>query len=676
MSFLAPLFFVGLAALAIPVLLHLIQREKKQIQHFPSLMFIRRVPYKSVQRRRIHNWLLLMVRLTALLLIVLAFARPFFRSSDAATAPGEGAREVVVMLDQSYSMAYGDRWDRARAAAREALNGLSASDRGSVVLFSSNAEIAIRSTAERNRLLAAVPDAAPSAGATRYAPALKVAGSILAESTLPRREAVLISDFQRGGWRGEEGSRLPLGATLKPVSVGGAADAPNVAVTTVSLARSTFAEMERVGVTAAVVNRAEQPMTGGTLALEVDGRAIQSERLDVPANGSASVAFMPFTVTGTNMRATVRVGTDALPADNAFNFVVSPAVPIRVIVVSGTTNAGLYLTRALSIGDMPRFEMTVRQPDALSDADLQRAGVVLLNDVPVSAALGRRLARFVEAGGGLFVAAGPRAVWPSDIDALPAVLTGPVDRTRGDAARIGALELGHPVFEVFRAPRSGDFSSARVYGYRNATPATGTQVLARFDAGAPAVIERRVGTGRVLLWTSTLDLSWSDLPIKPVFLPFVQQSVRYLANYREPAPWLSVGQVLDPGGVRPTIQGSVIALTPSGRRVSMGDDEGEVLELGEQGFYELRSANSQNAAEAVVASNVDPAESDLTPMDPKEIVAAAVGTEAADGSGAAAGLPMTPEAQERSQRLWWYVLVAGILLLGVDTLLSNRLSKA
>jgi len=672
------LFFVGLAALAIPVLLHLIQREKKQIQHFPSLMFVRRVPYKSVQRRRIHNWLLLLVRLTALLLIVLAFARPFFTRTDVAAAPGGGARELVVLLDQSYSMAYGDRWDRARAAARDALNTLGPSDRGSVVLFSSNAEIAARSTPELNALLAAVPDGPPSAGATRYAPALKVAGSILAESPLPRREALLISDFQRGGWRGEEGSRLPLGTTLTPVSVGGLASDPNVTVTTVALARSTFADKERVGVTAAVVNRAEQPMTGGTLSLEIGGRAIQSERLDVPANGSASVAFMPFTVTSPNMRGTVRVGADALPTDNAFHFVVSPSEPVRVVVLSGTTSAGLYLTRALEIGDTPRFATELRQPDTLSDADLQRAAVVFLNDVTVTAALGRRLVRFVEAGGGLFVAAGPRATWPSDVDGLPAVLTGPVDRSRGDGARLGGIELGHPVFEVFRAPRSGDFSSVRVYGYRNVMPADGAQVLARFDAGAPAVMERRLGTGRVLLWTSTLDLSWSDLPLKPVFLPFIQRSVRYLANYEEPLPWLSVGQVLDPDtGIRPAARGSLVALTPSGERVAIGDGEGDVLELMEQGFYELRPAAAQGDAEAsVVASNVDPAESDLTPMDPKEIVAAAVGTAPAGTSGDGTGIPLTREAQERSQRLWWYVLMAGIVLLGVDTLLSNRLSKA
>ncbi len=223
MSFLAPLFFVALAALSIPVLIHLIQREKKQVVRFPSLMFVQRVPYKSVRRRRIHNWLLLMVRLTALALIVLAFARPFLQRDDLNTAVGTGAREVVVLLDQSYSITYGDHWDRARAAAQNVISALGPDDRASVVFFSSGAEIALRSAApgERQRLAAAIAAAKPGAGATRYAPALKVAGSILADTSLPRREVVLISDFQRGGWRGEEGARLPEGTTVTPVAISG-----------------------------------------------------------------------------------------------------------------------------------------------------------------------------------------------------------------------------------------------------------------------------------------------------------------------------------------------------------------------------------------------------------------------------------------------------------------------
>ena len=679
MSFIAPLFFVALAALAIPVLIHLIQREKKQILRFPSLMFVQRVPYKSIQRRRIHNWLLLMVRLAALALIILAFARPFFERQDLAPT-GTGAREVVVLLDQSYSIGYADRWERARAAAYDAINGLGAADRGSVVLFSSGAEIALRSTApgEQERLTAAVAAAKPTDGATRYAPALKVAGSILAESPLPRREVFLISDFQRGGWRGEEGARLPEGSKVTPVLIGGGTDAPNVSVTAVSLARSTFSNQERVAVTAVVVNRGTRSLTNGQLVLEIGGRPIQTERLDVEAASSGSVTFAPVSLASSNMRGTVRAGADALAADNAFNFVISPAQPVRVVVVDrgGTGSATLYLTRALAIGDAPRFETTVRQPDAVSDDDLRRASLVILNDIAVPAALGRRLARFVDAGGGLFVALGPRAAWPQeDADILPAALQAPVDRTRGDAARIGALEYGHPVFEPFRAPRSGDFAAARIYGYRTVAPVPSAQVLARFDSGAPALLERRTGTGRVLLWTSTLDSAWSDFPLKPVFLPFIHRAARHLSAYAEPAPWSTVGQVLDASlGAAASRPGGGVVVTPSGRQVPIDEEGSEVLELTEQGFYELRTRAGEGVA-LVVASNVDSAESDLTAMDPKEIVAAAT-SGPGDGSGArAAGVPLPPEAQERSQRLWWYLLCIGVLLLGADTLISNRLSK-
>src|SRR6266850_2496869 len=354
MSFLAPLFFLGLATLAIPVLIHLTQREKKMVQQFPSLMFVRRIPYQTVRRRKIRDLALLLVRLTALALIVGAFARPFLWRPDAATAIGPGAREVVVLVDQSYSMAYGDRWDRAKAAARDAINRLGPSDRGSVVLFSSGADIALRSTAERDRLIGSIAAAAPTPGGTRYGPALKVAGSILAESPLPRREVILISDFQRNGWRGEEGSRLPVGTTVTPVMMGGPADMPDVAVTSVSLARSTFSDQERVTVTAAVANRTDKPVIADTLTLEVGGRGIQTEPLALMPNGSASIAFPPFTVGSRNMRVSVRAGSDALATNNVFYFVVSPATPVRIIVVdSGArAGAGLYLTRALSIGEM------------------------------------------------------------------------------------------------------------------------------------------------------------------------------------------------------------------------------------------------------------------------------------------------------------------------------------
>src|SRR5262245_40556281 len=139
MSFLSPLFFLGLGAIAIPVFVHLIQRERKRVVEFPSLMFVQRIPYQSVRRRRIRHWFLLLMRAAAMALIIAAFARPFFASGAVAAAAAGGSREVVILLDQSASMGYADDWQRAQNAARDVIGSIGANDRATLVLFSRNA---------------------------------------------------------------------------------------------------------------------------------------------------------------------------------------------------------------------------------------------------------------------------------------------------------------------------------------------------------------------------------------------------------------------------------------------------------------------------------------------------------------------------------------------------------
>ncbi|MGH9310267.1 MAG: hypothetical protein ACRD1U_12885, partial [Vicinamibacterales bacterium] len=335
----------------------------------------------------------------------------------------------------------------------------------------------------------------------------------------------------------------------------------------------------------------------------------------------------------------------------------------------------LYLSRALAVGDAPKFELQSREGESLSTSDLQTAGLVIVNDVQVSSSLADRLAQYVEGGGGLLVVAGQRGTWPQDRAALMPALPGEaVDRSRGEAGRLVGLEYGHTVFEPFRAPRSGDFSAARFYGYRAVTAQPGANVLARFDDGTPALLERRVGAGRVLVWTSSLTIEWSDLPIKPVFLPFVHQLARHLAGYREPSPWLTVGEVLDPSRTLAAHETDVrTVVSPSGQRVSLDPEGGDVVELEEQGFYELRGQGTTGAPAATVAANVDLTESDLTAMDPREVVAAATGSTGAGASGAATA-EMTDATREATQRIWWYLLFAGAVLLAAETLVSNRMA--
>jgi len=379
------------------------------------------------------------------------------------------------------------------------------------------------------------------------------------------------------------------------------------------------------------------------------------------------------------MRGSVKVSTDALARDNVFDFVVSPSEPVRAVVINraGADREALYLSRALAIGDAPRVELTATTPQTFSDADARLASVVIVNDVQVPDALADRLARFVAAGGGLLIAAGPHATWPSHAaDLVPALPGDAIDRTTSTPSRLGGLEYSHPIFELFRAPRSGDFSAARFYGYR-AAPQPSGQVLARFDDGTPALMERKSGAGRTLLWTSTLDLEWNDLPVKPVFLPFVHTITKYLADYAEAPASLTVGQVIPAprriaGGGGAVNRGGTIVVAPSGARASINSEDG-ALELTEQGFYDVRTQGAGADAAMTLASNVDLTESDLTPMDPRELLAAVAGRAPAGAAGSDAGRP-SAEAQAQAQRLWWYLLVAGGLLLAAETLLSNRLS--
>jgi hypothetical protein len=677
MSFLAPAFFLALGAIAIPVLVHLVQRERKRVVEFPSLMFVQRIPYQSVRRRRIRHWFLLLMRAAAFAMIVTAFARPFLpQRAAAAAAISGGSREVVIMLDQSASMGYGDHWQKARTAAEQAIRDVGLNDKATLVLFGRNAEESIRATSDRGRLTAALSSAKVTSGATRYGPALKLAESILARSVLPRREAILISDFQKTGWSGAEDVHFSEGMRLTPISV---ADqkTTNLSVPSVTFARSTFSGQERITVTVGVSNRSADAANGIPVTLDIDGHQLEKQNVNVGANAATSLSFAQFTLTDPGVHGVVRAGNDALPADNTFHFVLAPSQPLSVLVIdSGDRSASFYLTRALSIGTTPAYRAELVPAARVTPSMLDKRSVVILNDATVPPAIaGGALRAYVERGGGLLVVAGEHSSWPtSEPDLLPGVLGATTDRTANRGGTIGYRDNSHPVFEVFKAPRSGDFSAARIFRYRVLQPGTGDRVLARYDDGAVAAAEKRVGTGRVIAWTTTLDDSWNDLVVKPVYLPLVQQLVKYLARYEQPSAWLTVGQVVDLSA-RLKNRADRVVVTPSGERINVRSSESGVIELNEQGIYEIRSANS-SAPPDRIAVNLDATESDLTPLDPNELVAAVTGR-ATQTSEAPAAAPtqISAEEAERRQSIWWYLLFAGLLLLTAESAVANYLSR-
>ena len=679
-SLLAPAFLFGLAALAVPVFVHLTHRERKAVLRFPSLMFLERIPYQAVKRQRIRDLLLFALRCAAVALLVLAFARPFLARRSALLGASTGARDVVILLDRSYSMAYGDRWTRARAAAKRVVQGLSGDDRGAVVYFDDAATATGALTSDKTALLAALDSVRPAAGGTRYDAALRVAGQILGDTARERREVVLISDAQRAGWSRRELPALPAGVRLVQVSVGDSVTS-DVAVTAVEVRHEVDragAQLDRASVVAWLANRSADSVSARTVTLEVNGRVQKSVVTDISPNGRAMARFDSLPLPEGVSRGTVRAGADALEPDNIFHFTLTrtPSLPVVVLESSSASpDAGLFLRRALSIGDRPSFAVTTARGSGLTGGALRGARLVILDDAPVPGGeAGRRLLDYVGSGGGLLIALGAHSRpddWPALADQLLPRPAAPIDRLDTHGATLGFLDRTHPIFDVFSTPHSGDFSAARFYRYWNVVPAPGDRELARFDDGHVALLERRVGRGRVLVLTSALDAVWSDFPLQPVFLPVLREAATYAAGYSETRPWAVVGDVA-------TIAGSAtpaVVVAPSGTRLHLGKSgEPAALQLAEQVFYEILPDRGASDSTRIVAVNVNLTESDLAPLD-TTLFAAAVAPRATASGSRHPGETISPAELERRQRTWWFLLLAALLVLGAETVLSNRLPR-
>jgi hypothetical protein len=701
MGFLAPLFLAGLAALAIPIAVHLTNRERKEVVAFPSLMFLQQIPYRSVRRQRLRHILLFAVRCAALILLVAAFARPLVERSGSAAALGTGAREVVILLDRSYSMEYGDRFSRAQDAARDAVSSLGAADQGTLILFDGRATVAFEGSSDVGALRAAIGRATVGSGITRYTPALKIAQGILDDTERPRREVVLISDFQSSGWEEREEVPLPAGTSVVPVDVGESVETVNTAVTDVTLFREAVGVREQLTVSARLVNTGTDSVSMPA-SLEVNGRVLETRSIRVPPRGAGTVTFAAVPIPDGISRGTVSTPDDLLPADNSFHFVVSPEQALSVLILeppAAPAAHSLYLSRALAIGDRPVFRTARKQASALNADDLTRRSLVILNDAnfPTGDA-GRRLREFVTNGGGLLVILGERSnprTWGAEAQALlPGTVGAPTERPGGRGSTLASIDYGHPVFELFNAPRSGDFSGARFYRYRTVTPADSAAILARYEDGNVALAAHAAGEGRVLLMSSTVDALWNDLAVQPVFLPFVHQLVKYAAAYSEVRPWFNVGQVLDvsayarelsaiPAGTGSALPATsadareLIAEAPSGETVGAVDSQQPgFIEVAEQGFYELRTGGVGNRGRGLaVAVNLDLSESDLSRMDPAELVAAVTTSTPGTRAAGAGTVQLTTQERERRQSLWWFLLIGAVVLLAAETLLSNRLSR-
>lgn len=634
MSFLFPLFLLGALSVAVPLVLHFAARERAPLLPFSDVRFLSRVLVPRDRRRRLRELLLLALRIAALLLLTLAFARPFFD-----TAAGAGPTTVIV-VDRSLSMSAPGQMETARERARGVAADLPPDRMAAVVAFADRAEVLQEPTLDRAAVRAAVEGMDPTAGATRYAAGLAAAVELL-DGRAGR--IVVVTDLQASGWEDQRAAVPPdvavEVAALDPVG-------QNLAVTAVEWAPGE--------ITAVLLNSGSGPReTDVTLAL--DGQEFARRTVSL-APGVTEVRWE--TPAGPERVAAVTVA-DAVGFrwDDTRWALPGSADPTRVaFVVNGGALDGdaFYVARALDAAMQSRpFAVRPVAPGnvaSLEPAARDAADVIVLAGTDGLSRPGRaRIAAFVQRGGGLLVTVGP-GVDPRlirDVLGAEAAVTVEADgRTPGDALRrrLVVVDPRHPVFRPFDDPAA---TFAQVRFMRSAAltlPAPGTdsldpagraQVLATFDDGGPALIEYDADPGRAFVFASDLHSAWNDFPRRPAFVPFLHETVRYLAGSRVAPRHVTPEEA--PAGV-PPVPG-VAAAPATGRRIAV---------------------------------NVDPRESEPAPMTRDAFLARLAEAPARDPS---VGGTVAAAAREAGQALWWYALLAMAAALAGEAWLGRSMAQ-
>ncbi|HEX7937884.1 MAG TPA: BatA domain-containing protein, partial [Gemmatimonadaceae bacterium] len=601
MGLLAPAFLAGLMAIGIPIVIHMINRERKETIAFPSLMFLRKVPYKSVRRQKLRHLLLLALRCLAIAIIIAAFARPFFERQIAAAATGNDGREVVVLLDRSYSMGMGTRWERATAAVSAVANDIRANDRVSVIAFDASAAQVVEPTSSASRVEAVVSRLKPGSAPTKFGPAFRMAAQILTASEQARREIVLISDFHRIGFTPSDEVALPLRTTVKTVDVS-RGESGDAAVSSVAVSRQRDGNRVRATVTARVTNLGTDTRNVDA-TLELAGRPADTRSVRVGPRATAQVVFPAQPVSALATRAAVRITPDSQPANDAFYFTIAEDAGASALILersNARASQSLFAMRAWGVADDPVVRVDVRTSSAATPADLRGRSLVVLNEADLpGGAMGAQLRALVHAGAILLVVPGERGAvgltpeWRAE---LPASV-GPVTDHVGRWANV---DFSNALFEPFKTSGRSEFSPVTLSRYRALSVINDGAVIARLDDGAPLIVERADGAGRVLMWALSLDANWTDAPFHPLWVPLLHQLARRSIAGSEVRSSFTAPHVLDLSR-----EGAVVVESPSGQRTRISPDSNpRSVELKERGFYEVRSGSMAIGAGRPVAVNV------------------------------------------------------------------------
>lgn len=667
MGLITPLFLLGFLSLALPWWLHRLETQVTEREKFATTRFLEASKKRIHVRRQLRYLLLMAVRMAFLALLALAFARPVLFDEPGIDVSEDTVHHVIVM-DTSFSMRADGRMGQARDAVNAILATLGDDDIASLYTASSSVQALTVDRSDAEDLRGLLGSVAADNGRLDLGAMMGELDGLIADSRGSIR-LHLVGDFQQSGQALRFADMIPDVIDARPVQL---ELHPLTAEATPNHTIESVVVENRNSVSASV--RSYNLPAGSSVTkqviLSINGVEQQRADLSITASGVQVVDFDNVVFAEGDNRVDLALQpNDALAADDLRHTVFDNAPPAPVLLLTEDTGSlGVtYLSAALETA--PRGYQV--EPVDIAEFDprvMQRYPWLIVEDIgSINTGLEAALRDYINGGGAVLAAAGPRAGGLSTLPILGAAISPAQLGADGRALKlpITRIDSSHPALRD-----SSGWSSVNVRALRVAT-SDDDRVLIAQNAQNPVLIERQIGAGRLLLFTSSFDNSASDLPVKPVFVTFMAEAAQYLSNE----------QLL----VKQQVADSYLQLTQSGGSSGqVVDPDGETLlslqdttrnqdvRLNKTGYYQVFTPGG----EVLVAVNADARESDLAPMAAQaqqNWLTAVNGANTAAAPAAAANLNADATAPEPEEIALWRVFLA-LLALAVlaESLLGNR----
>ena len=664
MGFFSPWFLAALAGLALPIYLHLLKRLATTPKPWSSLMFFESRTQSTTRHRRLRYYMLLSLRLLMLLLLIAAFANPFVNRSAAAVASN---RLVLLVVDNSFSMRAGTRLADAKNAALRVLSG-KGSARAQVAAFGSQLHLMTQPIDDQTALRAAVQAIEPGDGHGNLGELARSMRS-MAETARTPIELHFFSDMQRSDLAANfSDMALPDSVKLVMHPVVTKAE-PNWTVESVDAPGQVWGKDAKPIHARAVIAGYGTSAAQRTVSLVVNGKTTGTKTVAVPANGKVSVDFPSLEVPYGFSRCEVKIdGADGFPSDDVRRFAVERSDPQKALLIHnyGDNRSPLYIGAALSAAAQSAFTLESINVNEAADRQASNYAFVILSDLnTLPSLLENSLTGYVRAGGSLFITAGTSAGGHTRIPIFDAHImeTRDYNRVPDRFMAVGASDSSYPA-----VAKADAWAGVKFFYALDVDPGD-ARVIVRLSDQTPLLLEKRIGEGRVVLLTSGLDNLTNDFPLHPAFVPFIEQTARYLAGSERQGGARPVDAYLELRNAREQSQG-VEVTDPEGKRPLTLREAASTqsFQLTEAGYYQLRLANGRQNE---VGVNADPKESNLDVI-PDDVLSLWQGKGGNPSQEAQAAAPASAAVRKTPQSLWWYILLIGFLFAIAESAVASR----